>query len=121
VDSPRIVAALYALGVVLLLVEHESSSAWRWVARGVGAYCLPGALGMLFYRKIGKLALTERLLDRIQWRGNERVLDVGCGRGVLTMAAAHHVNRGLVIGVDVWNRSALKRQPSEVGPGERAD
>jgi SAM-dependent methyltransferase len=107
VDSPRIVAALCALGAVLQLVGHESSSAWRWVARGVGAYFLLGALGMLFYSKVGKLALTERLLDRIQWLGNERVLDVGCGRGVLTMAAAHRVNRGSVIGVDVWNRNAL--------------
>lgn len=107
VDSPRIVAALCALGVVLLVVGQESSSAWRWVARGVGAYFLLGALGMLFYSKVGKRALTERLVDRIQWRGNERVLDVGCGRGVLTMAAAHRVSRGSVIGVDVWNRIAL--------------
>jgi len=63
---------------------------------------------MLFYNKVGKLALTKRLLDGIPSRGNERVLDVGCGRGVLTVAAAHRVNRsGSVIGVDVWNRSAL--------------
>jgi SAM-dependent methyltransferase len=107
VDSPRILAALCAFGVVLLLVGHESSSAWRWVERGMGAYFLLDALGMLLYSKVGKIALTERLLDRIQWRGNERVLDVGCGRGLLTVAAAQRLNGGSVIGVDVWNRSAL--------------
>lgn len=105
VDSPRIAAALGVLGVVLMLVGHESSSTWRWVARAVGAYFLSGVLGMLFYSKVGKLALTERLLDRMQWRGNERALDVGCGCGLLTMAAAHRVIRGSVIGVDVWNRN----------------
>ena len=62
-----------------------------------GRIFLLGALGMLFYSKVEKLILRERLLDRIQWRGNERVLDVGCGRGLLTMAAAHRVNRGSVI------------------------
>jgi ubiquinone/menaquinone biosynthesis C-methylase UbiE len=106
-DSPHIMAALCALGVVVLLAGRESSSAWRWVAYAVGGYFLLGTLGMFFYSKVGKLALTERLLDRIPWRGDERVLDVGCGRGVLTVAAAHRVNRGSVIGVDVWNRSAL--------------
>jgi hypothetical protein len=63
------VAALCGLGVVLLRVGPESSSAWRWVARAVGAYFLLGALGMLFYSTVGKSALTERLLARMQCVG----------------------------------------------------
>lgn len=106
-DSPRIVGALCALAVVFLLAGYAASSAWRWVARGLGGYFLLGAIGLLFYSKVGKLALARRLLDRIPWRGDERVLDVGCGRGLLTVAAAHRVSRGSVVGVDVWDRTAL--------------
>lgn len=62
---------------------------------------------MLFYSKVGKLKLAQRLLEKIPWRGDERVLDVGCGRGLLTVLAAHRVPKGAVTGVDVWNRSAL--------------
>src|SRR5215472_6849374 len=52
-----------------------------------GAYLLSGAGGMLFYSKVGKLQLRERLLDKIPWRGDEFVLDIGCGRGLLTVGA----------------------------------
>lgn len=76
-DSPHIIATLGALGVVLQLVGLESSSAWRWVAYGVGRYLLLGALGMFFYSRVGQLTLAQRLLDRIPWHGDERVLDVG--------------------------------------------
>ncbi|MBA0085829.1 MAG: 50S ribosomal protein L11 methyltransferase, partial [Acidobacteria bacterium Pan2503] len=57
---------------------------------------------MLFYSKVGKLALRERLLDKIPWRGDESVLDVGCGRGLLAVGAAKRVSSGTVTGVDVW-------------------
>ena len=88
-------------------------SPWRWLAGGLGAYFLLGAAGMLFYSKVGKLSLRERLLGKSSWNGNESVLDVGCGRGSLTVAAAHRVPSGTVIGVDVWNRAAVS--------GNRAD
>jgi len=42
-----------------------------------------------------------------------RVLDVGCGRGLLTVAAAHRVPRGSVVGVDVWNAAALSGNRSD--------
>jgi arsenite methyltransferase len=106
-DSPRIVATLFVVGIALLLVGHAVSSAGRWAAYGAGGYFVLGALGFLFYSKVGKLAMRQRLVDKIRWRGDERVLDVGCGRGLLTIAAAHRVPRGLVTGVDVWNRTAL--------------
>lgn len=112
-DSPGIVATLLVLALAVLLLGNVVSRAWRWVAYFAGGYFLLGALGMLFYSKVGKLKLAQRLLDKISWRGNERVLDVGCGRGLLTVAAAHRVPKGCVTGVDVWNRAALSGNRSE--------
>lgn len=111
--SPGIVATLLVLGLALLLLGNVVSRAWRWVAYFAGGYFLLGALGMLFYSKVGKLKLAQRLLDKISWRGDERVLDVGCGRGLLTVAAAHRVPKGCVTAVDVWNRAALSANRSE--------
>jgi len=106
-DSPGIVAALFGLGCILLLVGLTVHSGWRWIAYGFAAYFLFGAGGMLFYSKVGKLGLRERLLDKIPWRGDERVLDIGCGRGLLTVGAAHRLSTGKAVGVDVWNRHAI--------------
>ena len=106
-------AALFALGLASPVVGHVVLSAWRWVAYALGGYFLLGAVGMLFYSKVGKLALRERILDNIPWRGDEKVLDVGCGRGLLTVGAAHRLSSGSVVGVDVWHRGAVS--------GNRAD
>jgi SAM-dependent methyltransferase len=107
IDSPGIVAVLFVLGCVLLLVASLVHSAWRGVAYGLAGYFLLGAGAMLFYSKVGKLALRERLLDKIPWRGDERVLDLGCGRGLLAVGAARRVSSGTVTGIDVWNRHAV--------------
>ena len=50
----------------------------------------------------GKLHEIQRMLDGLDLRGNEEVLDVGCGRGALLIAAARRVPRGRAVGVDVW-------------------
>jgi len=42
----------------------------------------------------------QDLLDRIQWRGDEHVLDVGCGDGRLTAALAKRIPRGQALGID---------------------
>jgi len=106
-DSPAIVASLFGLGCILLLVGLTAHSGWRWVAYGFAVYFLFGAGGMLFYSKVGKLGLRERLLDKIPWRGDEKILDIGCGRGLLTVGAAHRLSTGTATGVDVWNRHAI--------------
>jgi len=47
------------------------------------------------------------LLDQRRWRGDERVLDIGCGRGLLTVEAARRVPNGKVHGVDIWQSADL--------------
>jgi trans-aconitate methyltransferase len=42
----------------------------------------------------------KELMERVTWRGDERVLDVGCGDGSLTAQLARRVPRGAVLGID---------------------
>src|SRR5207253_11363358 len=51
----------------------------------------------------GKLRLREKLLSAIPWRGDERILDVGCGRGLMLVGAAKRLAAGgTAVGVDLW-------------------
>jgi arsenite methyltransferase len=59
---------------------------------------------MLYYSKIEKLKDCEKLLDLIQWSGDEQVLDVGCGRGLMLVGAAKRLTSGKAIGVDLWQQ-----------------
>ncbi len=67
-----------------------------------GLWFLGSAGLMLWSSKVGKLRERERLLGSIPWRGDETVLDVGCGRGLLLTGAARRLTGGKAIGVDIW-------------------
>ena len=45
--------------------------------------------------------LLRPLLDAADLAGSEDVLDVGCGTGASTLAAARHVPNGTVLGLDI--------------------
>ena len=52
----------------------------------------------------GKLRARDRILARLKLRGNETVLDVGCGHGLLLIAAAKHLPQGRAVGIDLWSQ-----------------
>jgi SAM-dependent methyltransferase len=56
----------------------------------------------LWTSAVGKPRYLRRMLDTLEWTGTERVLDVGCGRGLLLVEAAKRAPSGLVVGVDIW-------------------
>jgi ubiquinone/menaquinone biosynthesis C-methylase UbiE len=72
-----------------------------------GIYFLLGAGGMVRYSKVGKLRIRDQILEPIPWRGDERVLDVGCGRGLLLIGAARRLTTGKAVGLDRWAPGAL--------------
>jgi ubiquinone/menaquinone biosynthesis C-methylase UbiE len=53
----------------------------------------------------GKFVVWAELLDKLNLRGDERILDLGCGRGAVLLLAAQHLTTGRAVGVDLW-RSA---------------
>ena len=67
----------------------------------------------------GKFAVWAELLNELQPRGDERVLDMGCGRGAVLAMVAKLIPRGQAVGLDLWtadqsgNRPAVTRRNLE--------
>jgi ubiquinone/menaquinone biosynthesis C-methylase UbiE len=64
---------------------------------------LLASTGSFFYSTLrGKFVVWAELLDKLGLRGDERILDMGCGRGAVLLMAAQHLTTGRAIGVDLW-------------------
>src|SRR4029450_14051737 len=53
--------------------------------------------------RVGKSAVWSELFDRLDLKGDERLLDIGCGRGAVLLMAAKRLPRGRAVGVDLWS------------------
>src|ERR1700732_837604 len=111
IDAPPVLLTLLALGGTGLVAaailhvagfSHPFGIPLRLIALVFAANCLINANGMFWSSKVGKLRARERLLETIPWRGDEVVLDVGCGRGLMLIGAAHRLTSGKAVGVDIW-------------------
>ncbi len=97
--TQRNLALLGVLGIALLFIFPPVGRFTLYA----GVAMLLAALVMYWGSRSGKLRLRDRLLDAIPWRGNETVLDVGCGRGLMLVGAAKRAHQGKVVGIDVWS------------------
>jgi SAM-dependent methyltransferase len=50
----------------------------------------------------GKFRIWARLIDQLQLTGDEAVLDVGCGRGMVLITVAQRLVSGRATGIDLW-------------------
>ena len=106
-----IVAALGVISLITLLLGMWSKQdliaviAWPLITAGLSC----GAMGlwMIYDSKIGKVREREKYLDKIAWRGDERVLDVGCGLGLFLIGAAKRLSTGRAVGIDKWQQEDL--------------
>ena len=113
IDAPRAVrnaalagAAAFVVGIGLSPMRSPSQPVLVKVARTLGFFIgvmlLSLAGAQILISKVGKLRERDRLLDSIPWRGDETVLDVGCGRGLLLVGAAKRLRTGRAVGIDIW-------------------
>jgi arsenite methyltransferase len=109
VDSPKMLVVLGVVGVgfavwaVVVAVTQGVSFA---LGPFVAAILVLAAAGyMVRSSRVVKPAIWAAHLDGLALKGKERALDVGCGRGLVTVALADRLPRGSVVGVDIWRAS----------------
>jgi arsenite methyltransferase len=115
IDAPGVIRNLLLIGVACLLVGllgapglhlgpvNLSVQSFLWAA----GFLLASAGLMLLYALHGKFAHRDRMLALHAWRGDEQVLDVGTGRGLMLVGAARKLSSGRATGLDVWNKQDL--------------
>jgi SAM-dependent methyltransferase len=81
------------------------------VLAAAGAFLLANAGVYLHTTLRGKLRSWERELDRAGLRGDEQLLDLGCGRGAVLIAAARRLPAGHAVGADLWTGDQSGNRP----------
>jgi SAM-dependent methyltransferase len=104
IDRPDIVIFLVVAGLLCLILGEVMLFLNPYQGLLSGLVFFLFAAWFIVGSKFVKLWEAKRILNSIPWRGDEIVLDVGCGRGLWLILAAKHLTSGKAIGIDVWNR-----------------
>lgn len=119
-DAPYVVMVfgaiclLTAFAAVFFWSEGELRPAMRMAV--LSLFFLGNTASFLYTTRRGKFIEWDRILDRAQLGGDERVLDMGCGRGAVLTAVARRLTSGNITGVDIWStqdQSGNARQVTE--------
>jgi ubiquinone/menaquinone biosynthesis C-methylase UbiE len=118
-DAPYALIAFAVVGVALAIA---AVAAWRlraptrtisWLT-AYAVFALGNAASFLYTTRIGKFAVWNEILDGLQLRGDERALDLGCGRGAVLTMVAQRLTTGRITGVDLWSTHDQSGNASDV-------
>jgi ubiquinone/menaquinone biosynthesis C-methylase UbiE len=118
-DAP-LVLALFAVGgagsaiaaIALWWTGHTGRHLRQFATYAV--FFLANAAIFWYTTRRGKFVVWEEILDRLRLRGDERVLDIGCGRGAVLTAVARRLDTGRVTGIDLWSTQDQSGNAREV-------
>ncbi|MFF3571679.1 class I SAM-dependent methyltransferase [Nocardia jiangxiensis] len=109
--------AIIAAAILTVLIALTVYFAVTGVVVGavIPAVC---ALGLVLFvgsflrtTKVGKYEVWERILTGLRLRGNERLLELGCGRGAILCMAAELLPGGRAVGIDIWQADQTGNSP----------
>jgi SAM-dependent methyltransferase len=103
IDAPYAFAAIAVLAVVDLVLTTMMAVTSGRVWPFLPVLFLLTVVAFVFHTTLrGKFVVWSELLDQLDLRGDERILDLGCGRGAVLLMAAQHLTTGRAVGVDLW-------------------
>jgi SAM-dependent methyltransferase len=126
IDAPYAAALLVAVVVFELVLAIIAAR----VANFLMLLFVTTVVGIYFYGTLrGKFLVWAHLLDSLNLRGDEWILDLGCGRGAVLLLAAERLTTGRAVGVDLWRRvdqsgnsaEAARRNAVAEGVADRVD
>jgi len=102
IDAPYVSIFLAALGVFYVVMAIVTG---KWMFCFLSSLILALLGWHLHFTLRGKFGVWAELLEGLRLRGDERIADLGCGRGAVLLMAAQHLTTGRAVGVDLWRRA----------------
>ncbi|MBK7864413.1 MAG: class I SAM-dependent methyltransferase [Archangiaceae bacterium] len=105
IDAPPVIGGLAlggALAAVVAVVGPRLGVNLLHVFFWPGLSCLATGAWMYIGTRYRKGSMRDSLLEDLELKGDEAVLDVGCGRGLLLIGAARALTTGKAVGLDLW-------------------
>jgi arsenite methyltransferase len=121
-DAPPVVHSMFSrggwafgIGLLMFLINRGEYPEPAWalfsVLGSIGLTFLAVGGFMVWSSRVAKLKLRDELLDSLALQGDEKLLDVGCGRGLLLIGAAKRLTAGKgggkATGIDIWSDQDL--------------
>jgi arsenite methyltransferase len=106
-DAPYVPIIFLVIGVALLGLTAASVGIFKQpvlaaVSLIYAVYMLLSAASYIYTTRLGKFHIWAELLSQAGLRGDEQVVDMGCGRGAVLLMAAQLLPNGKATGVDLW-------------------
>ncbi|MCO6011598.1 class I SAM-dependent methyltransferase [Actinoallomurus purpureus] len=77
----------------------------------ITVWLLLTAVSYVYTTRVGKFKVWARVLAELGLRGDEDLLDLGCGRGAVLLAAAELLPTGRAVGIDLWRADQTGNSP----------
>jgi len=114
-DAPGIMRGLAGFGSLVISVgialpvffDNGLLQYFCYFILVVGSVLFVLGLAMFAYGLKGKYRTRDLMLNKINWSGDEKVLDIGTGQGLLMNGAAKRLTTGKSIGIDIWSSKDL--------------
>ena len=94
-----------AVSTLALCARAHTAESLLVVLAAAACCLLATAASYAYTTRYGKFRAWFRVLSDLGLRGDERVLDLGCGRGGVLLMVARMLPRGRAVGIDLWSRS----------------
>jgi arsenite methyltransferase len=114
-DAPAIMRNLILFGILIPIIgfaipfftQNTILNYISYLVILIGIILFILGFSMYFYGIKGKFLMRDFMLKKIDWKGNENVLDIGAGTGLLMNGVAKFLTTGKSIGIDIWRAEDL--------------
>jgi arsenite methyltransferase len=117
-DAPYALVIFAAIGLAgaigAIVAWREGDGHLTAIMSFYAVFFLGNALSFYYATRAGKFVVWNGILDGLRLRGDERVLDMGCGRGAVLIAVAKRLTTGSVTGIDLWSTRDQSGNASDV-------
>ncbi|MEO6837394.1 MAG: class I SAM-dependent methyltransferase [Ginsengibacter sp.] len=110
IDAPKVIRNLIVIGILLFIIFillsfglFPAISVLKFSFLSPAIFLLIAGFLMIAYSRYGKFRHRDRIINLHQWKGNEKVLDVGTGLGLLMIGTAKKLDSGKSYGIDIFN------------------